>query len=405
MSTSRVVRSLVVAAGICVLVGAGPGGRVRGQQAAAADEPTFRTDASFVLTDVFVTADGKPVTDLTQADFEVREDGVVQTIRSFESVVHKPEPVGLPRRNPSTVAESNAMIGDPRRRVYVVFLDTYHVDRGSAMYMRKALQDFFATAFGADDLVAYMTPHMSGRDISFSSSTEPLIRFLDDNPAWGVADEIAGNESDPAERDLSTCFGDTKEQRQTWLGLRSRLREQKSIEAMRGLVTAPRRTPRIAQGGDRRDPRVASVHREPDARDRRGHDGPDHGRATARCRPGRSPRDARQRVQARNGTPGLRRPPRAGRDGGQPADVPGPDRRGESRQHELLHRRCRRPAGRGAGGGRPRRPKCSSRRGTASACPSRRVPTRFARWGARPTAWPSSTATTSRPACSASPTT
>ena len=147
-----------------------------GQQAAPPQaEPTFRTDASFVLTDVFVTADGKPVTDLTAADFEVKEDGVVQTIRSFESVVHKLQPVGLPRRNPSTVAESNAMIGDPRRRVYVVFLDTYHVDRGSAMYVRKALQDFFGTAFGPDDLVAYMTPHMTGRDISFSTSTEPLI--------------------------------------------------------------------------------------------------------------------------------------------------------------------------------------------------------------------------------------
>ena len=215
MSTSRLVRSLVVAAGICVLVGAGPDGRVRGQQP---ETPTFRTDASFVLTDVFVTADGKPVTDLTQADFEVREDGVVQTIRSFESVVHKLQPVGLPRRNPSTVAESNAMIGDPRRRVYVVFLDTYHVDRGSAMVMRKALQDFLATALGADDLVAYMTPHMSGRDISFSSSTEPLLRFLDDNPAWGVADEIAGTESDPIERDLQTCFGDTKEQRRPGWG-------------------------------------------------------------------------------------------------------------------------------------------------------------------------------------------
>ena len=233
MSTSRVIRPLVVAAGICVLVGVGPDGRVRGQQP---EPPTFRTDASFVLTDVFVTADGKPITDLTQADFEVREDGVVQTIRSFESVVHKVQPVGLPRRNPSTVAESNAMIGDPRRRVYVVFLDTYHVDRGSAMYMRKALTDFFGTSFGPDDLIAYMTPHMSGRDISFSNSTEPLIRFLDDNPAWGVAEEIAGNESDPAERDLQTCFGDTKEQREAWLGFRSRLREQKSIEAMRGLV-------------------------------------------------------------------------------------------------------------------------------------------------------------------------
>jgi VWFA-related protein len=239
MSTPRLIRSLVFAAGVCVLVGGGPAGRVVGQQAGQQTpqpDVTFRADANFVLTDVFVTADGKPVTDLTQADFEVREDGVVQAIRSFEAVRHTTQPVGLPRRNPSTVAESNAMIGDPRRRVFVVFLDTFHVDRGSAMYVRKALQDFLRTALGPDDLVAYMTPHMSGRDISFSSSTEPLIRYFEDNPVWGVADEIAGTESDSIERDLASCFGDTQEQREAWLGLRSRLREQKSIEAMRGLV-------------------------------------------------------------------------------------------------------------------------------------------------------------------------
>ena len=150
------------------------GGCTDSSRAPPQSEPTFRTDASFVLTDVFVTADGKPVTDLTQADFEIREDGVVQTVRSFEAIRHAANPViGLPRRTPSTVAESNAMIGDPRRRVFVVFFDTYHVDRASAAAMRKALQDFFRTALGPDDLVAYMTPHMSGRDISFSTSTDP----------------------------------------------------------------------------------------------------------------------------------------------------------------------------------------------------------------------------------------
>ena len=244
MSTSRLVRSLVVAAGICVLAGAGPDGRVQGQQPQQpppppppAAQPTFRTDASFVLTDVFVTADGKPVTDLTQADFEVKEDGVVQTIRSFEAVVHTPQPVGIARRNPSTVAESNAIIADPRRRVFVVFLDTFHVDRGSSMVVRKALQDFLKTALDPDDLIAYMTPHMSGMDISFSSSTEPLIHYLDDNPIWGVADESPGTETDEIERNLQSCFVGGPEMDGVWLALRSRLREQKSIEALSGLVS------------------------------------------------------------------------------------------------------------------------------------------------------------------------
>jgi VWFA-related protein len=234
MSTSRLVRSLVVAAGLCVWAGAGPGAGVRGQE--PTQPPTFRTDASFVLTDVFVTADGKPVTDLTAADFEVREDGVVQAIKSFEAIQHKAEPTGIPRRNPSTVAESDAMAADPRRRVFVFFIDTYHVDRGPSMQIRKQVQNFLKTALGPDDLVAYMTPQMSGRDISFSSSTEPLIRYFDDNPVWGVADEMPGTETDPTERDLQTCFGAGPANDQAWLGLRSRLREEKTLNSLRGLV-------------------------------------------------------------------------------------------------------------------------------------------------------------------------
>lgn len=233
MSTSRVIRSLLVAAGICILAGAGPGSRVRGQQAET--PPTFRTDASYVLTDVFVTADGKPVTDLTAADFEVREDGVVQAIRSFEAVRHDLRPaVGLPRRNPATVAESEAMAADPRRRVFVVFLDTYHVDRADAMWVRKRLIEFFKDSLGPDDLIAYMTPHMSGADISFSTSTDPILAYLDANPVWGVADESAFTETDVVEKDLSTCFLKDGE---AWMALRSRLREQKSIQSLRGLVS------------------------------------------------------------------------------------------------------------------------------------------------------------------------
>jgi VWFA-related protein len=171
---------------------------------------------------------------------------VAQTIRSFEAILHRPQPPGVPRRNPSTVAESQALAGDPRRRVFVFFVDTFHVGRAESIRIRDSVQRFLKTALGADDLVAYMTPHMSGGDISFSTSTEPLVRFFEDNPVWGVADEAAGTESDPTERDLYRCFGQggTRQERsreavnedRDWLGLRSRLREEKSLSALRGLV-------------------------------------------------------------------------------------------------------------------------------------------------------------------------
>ena len=49
--------------------------------------PTFRTDINFVRVDVIVT-DGKqqPVTDLTQADFEVTEDGRPQKVEQFRLI-------------------------------------------------------------------------------------------------------------------------------------------------------------------------------------------------------------------------------------------------------------------------------------------------------------------------------
>ena len=356
MSTSRLVRSLVVAAGICVLAGAGPDGRIRGQQQPAPQpppEPTFRTDASFVLTDVFVTADGTPVTDLTQADFEVKEDGVVQTIRSFEAILHTPQPVGLPRRNPSTVAESNAMIADPRRRVFVVFLDTYHVDRADSMVVRKALQDFLKTALGPDDLIAYMTPHMSGRDISFSSSTEPLIRYFEDNPVWGLGDESPGTETDEVERNLQTCFIGNDA---AWIPLRSRLREQKAIESLGGLVShldglrESRKAVIAVTLGWRlfRENETRMTDKDTTGTRRR--------RGAARRRPGRqaglSGSQPRRRVERSN----LRQRPHAGFVREQPPDVHGSDRPGEPGEHELLHRRCGRPAHRDASthGHRPR---------------------------------------------------
>ena len=75
---------------------------------------------------------------------------------------------------------------------------------------------------------------MSGRDISFSTSTEPLLAYFDANPVWGLADESPGTETDEVERNLQTCFIGNDA---AWIQLRSRLREQKAIESLGGLVS------------------------------------------------------------------------------------------------------------------------------------------------------------------------
>jgi VWFA-related protein len=215
---------------ILALADAGPHGGVRAQQAPpAAGQPTFRTEANFILTDVFVTKDGQPVTDLKVDDFEVREDGALQTIKSFE-YVHITRGMTSGRREPSTVAESAAAASDPRRRVFVLFLDTFHVSRASSMVVRKTLMNFVQTMLGPDDLVALVTPQMGGSDLSFSSRPDSILGYFENNPVWGVADELPGAESDEVEKNLSGCVsGD-------WLRLRARLREKRTFQAMRDMV-------------------------------------------------------------------------------------------------------------------------------------------------------------------------
>jgi VWFA-related protein len=215
---------------ILALADAGPHGGVRAQQAPpAAGQPTFRTEANFILTDVFVTKDGQPVTDLKVDDFEVREDGALQTIKSFE-YVHITRGMTSGRREPSTVAESAAAASDPRRRVFVLFLDTFHVSRASSMVVRKTLMNFVQTMLGPDDLVALVTPQMGGSDLSFSSRPDSILGYFETNPVWGVADELPGAESDEVEKNLSGCVsGD-------WLRLRARLREKRTFQAMRDMV-------------------------------------------------------------------------------------------------------------------------------------------------------------------------
>ena len=88
--------------------------------------PTFRTEANFVRVDVFPTPDGVPVADLSAADFELLEDGVAQ--RSKRSSTSSSDRLERRRRvEPDSQRQANQMAQDPRARVFVIFLDTYHV--------------------------------------------------------------------------------------------------------------------------------------------------------------------------------------------------------------------------------------------------------------------------------------
>src|SRR5882672_7286985 len=101
--------------------------------------PTFRTEANYVRVDAYPTADGVPVRDLTQDEFEVLEDGKPQKIEQFEHVEIRANTMQVAQRDPNTVAESRAMLQDPRARVFVLFLDIGHVDQASSRIISSPL--------------------------------------------------------------------------------------------------------------------------------------------------------------------------------------------------------------------------------------------------------------------------
>lgn len=135
---------------------------VSGQQQSAEQDqpqpPVFRTGTNLVRVDVSVMGkDGKPVRSLEPGDFELRENGQLQSITSFKLVDANGQPtddLSLPIRSPEHAAAEAAR---DDVRVFLIFWDEYHIGQfGSAVRAKEQLMRFVLEAFGPTDLVALM---------------------------------------------------------------------------------------------------------------------------------------------------------------------------------------------------------------------------------------------------------
>jgi len=174
------------------------------QTPVAQPPPTFRTEANYVRVDAYPTSDDKPVTDLSQADFEILEGGAPQKIEQFERVVIQRAGAQDTRIEPNTVRESLAMAQNSRARLIVIFLDTYHVEIEGSHNIRKPLVDALDRLIGQDDLVAVMTPDMSATDITFARKTTTIDGFLTRYWHWGERGRM--NPADPIDEAYGACF-------------------------------------------------------------------------------------------------------------------------------------------------------------------------------------------------------
>jgi VWFA-related protein len=146
------------------------------------EQPVFRAGINFVRVDVIVTdKKGTPVTDLTAADFDVREDGVPQTVETFKLVR-----VGVtePGQSPTTPRPIRTADDEEREasredvRLVVFFLDDYHVRRGASMVVREPLTRFIQNQLSPHDLIAIMYPLTPLSDVQFTRDHEAIIRAI-----------------------------------------------------------------------------------------------------------------------------------------------------------------------------------------------------------------------------------
>ena len=163
-----------------------PGGT---QQAAAGESvelqggvTVFRSGINYVRVDAFVTdEDGNPVFDLTQDDFEVYEDGVLQTVDSFQvvQVDRTPQLSGEPVTGVGvTRSDQQLAASRPDVRVFVIFLDDYHVREGNSIRAGRMLIDFIENDLIPTDLVGVMYPLMPVSEVLLTRNHEAVINAI-----------------------------------------------------------------------------------------------------------------------------------------------------------------------------------------------------------------------------------
>lgn len=146
------------------------------------ERPVFRTGINFVRVDVIVTdKQGNPIADLTQADFDVSEDGKPQTVETFKLVQLNGQPAAgedRPREIRTTFDEETEAQREDTR-IFVFFLDDYHVRRGASMGVREPLVRFIRNNLGPTDLIGVMYPLTPVSMITLTRNHESVIREIE----------------------------------------------------------------------------------------------------------------------------------------------------------------------------------------------------------------------------------
>ena len=109
---------------------------------------------------------GNTVADLKPTDFEIVEDGKLQTVETFKLIELDgglmPGPDGPPREIRNDFDEETEASRDDVR-LFGIFLDDYHVRQGTSMAARQQIARFIETQLGPSDMIGIVIERLGSR--------------------------------------------------------------------------------------------------------------------------------------------------------------------------------------------------------------------------------------------------
>jgi VWFA-related protein len=152
--------------------------------AATQQRPVFRAGAHYVRVDAYPAgSDGRILEGLTRDDFEVYEDGTLQSIESFEYIAFPSWTPEAERNDPRSQEEGFALAADPAYRVFAVVIDREAFDLPGWHVMHGPLIDFLERTLGPRDLFGLVDSKSEWTDFVLGQRTT-TARVELNNPAW-----------------------------------------------------------------------------------------------------------------------------------------------------------------------------------------------------------------------------
>ena len=186
-------RPFAVACCLALLIVSARGDAQEGAKQGTPEQPPtrqqpFRSGAHYVLVDAYPARDGKPILGLTANDFELLEDGKPQSIDRVEFIEYAPwTPLGE-RRDPNSQRAGFELAQNPAYRVFVLYLDAFHVDFAGGHRAKVPIKDLLNRMMGPQDLFGVLTPVQLPKDLLLGQLTQVIEEQLDKLPMWGLLD-------------------------------------------------------------------------------------------------------------------------------------------------------------------------------------------------------------------------